>query len=147
MTENTPNRDFIEMLLEQDSLPEESTYSDHRKQIDQRLQKAKRDEKIVRITTIAVFAGALCLPLFFAITERLSKEIDLPAGFISDVLIPMLFILLYACWVLVIPLLILYVLRYRRALDRSRENARDTVLLDLQQRVAQLSKALHDKHD
>jgi len=32
------------------------------------------------------------------------------------------------------------VLRYRRAVDRAREDARDTVLLELQKKVAKLSE-------
>ena len=141
MTDERPNREFMEMLLEQDPLPEESKYSQHRQQINERMRKAVRDEKIVRVVTIALWAGAFAFPLFgFAVQQWIPRDMANQAGFIGDVLNPATVVAMLICGPLAIPMLIVYVLRYRRAVDRARDDARDAVLLDLQAKIAELSK-------
>ena len=140
MADERPNREFVEMLLEQDPLPDESRYTQHRQEINERLQKALRDEKTVRVVTIGVCLAACCCWLLPTVVQWIPREKAVQASFLGDVVAPMLGMALLACSVLAIPLLILYVLRYRRAVDRAREDARDAVLLELQEKVSRLSK-------
>ena len=141
MAENRPDREFVDMLLEQEPLPEASRYSQHRRQIDERLRKALRDERIVRVATLVVWAVACGLPLLMmGLQHWVPRERAVETGPISNVLMPLVVITLFVCSALAIPLLLVYVLRYRRAVDRARDDARDVVLLELQQKVAELSK-------
>jgi hypothetical protein len=123
-------------------------YSQHRQRINQRLRKSLRDEKIVRIATITVWAGALAFFPLILVTQWMSpEEGGLPAGLFGDVIFPVVFIFIAACSLLALPMLILYVLRYRRALDRARADARDTTLMQLQETVAKLAARLPDDEE
>jgi len=130
----------VDLLLEQEPLPNESRYAQHRQQINERLQKASRDERIVRAVTIAVCIAGCCWLVVPAAVQWIPREKAVQTSVLGDVVVPAVGFVLFACSVLAIPLLILYVLRYRRAVDRAREDARDTVLLELQKKVAKLSE-------
>lgn len=138
MAEKKQPGDFVEMLLEQDPLPDDSRYAVHREQLNQRLRKSVRDEKIVRIATICVWI----LPwILLLIAVKLSPQ-GQQASFAADVVIPTVIIVAAACGLLAVPMLVLYVVRYRHAVDRARDDARDARLMQLQDTVARLAARL-----
>lgn len=140
MADKKQTGDFVEMLLEQDSLPDDSRYATHRKQLNQRLRKAVRDEKVVRIATISVWI----LPwVIFLLAAKLWPTAP-SAGFVGDVLVPAVTFVAALCGLLAVPMLALYVLRYRNAVDRARGDARDAKLMELQDTVARLAARLED---
>lgn len=138
MADNKHTGDFVEMLLEQDSLPDESRYAAHRQQLNQRLRRAVRDEKIVRIATIIVWI----LPLAIYLLATTLWARTPPAGLAGGVVFSIVVCLAAACGFLAVPMLALYVLRYRHAVDRVREDARDAKLIELQDTVASLAARL-----
>lgn len=140
MPEKKQPGDFVEMLLEQDSPLDDGRYSLHRDQLNQRLRRAVRDEKIVRIATVIVWILPLIMYLLFA---TLWPHMNIPpAGFAGDVVFPTAIFLAAACGLLAVPMLALYVLRYRHAVDRARGDARDAMLIRLQETVARLATRL-----
>jgi fatty acid desaturase len=141
---NPPTRDFVEMLLEQDSPAREGRYRQHDDQIKQRLRKAARQEKSMRIATIVIWIGAFAFYPVMAIAQWLPDTGQPRAGFLIDVVMPIVGAALLSCQVLAVPALVWYVLRYRRALDRARADARDTTLMQLQETVTRLAARLPD---
>lgn len=133
--------DFVEMLLQQDALPDDDRYSLHRDQLHQRLRKAVRDEKIVRIATIIVWI----LPLAIYLLAQTFWPHAPAAGFAGDIVFPAVGILAAVCSLLAVPMLILYVLRYSHAVDRARGDARDAKLMQLQDTVVRLTARLQDE--
>jgi len=141
---NQSTRDFVEMLLEQDSPAQESHYRQHHDQIKQRLQKAVRQERSSRIATIVIWIGAVAVFPIMAIAQWLPDTGQPRAGFLNDMVIPIVGAALFGCQVMAVPALVWYVLRYRRALDRAHADARDTTLMQLQETVAKLAARLPD---
>jgi len=139
------NRDLVDLLLERDVPLDDERYSRHRRNLEDQLRKATRDEWIVRISTLVIWGGALSfLPLALAL-QRLVPRGGLPAGLLGDVVVPGAMLLTFACGALAIPMLALYLVRYHRSLARARDNVRDAVLLDLQKTVEQCQARLEDR--
>lgn len=141
------NRDLVELLLERDLPFNDEEYSIHRRQLDERLRKASRDERVVRIATISAWIGAASFFVLALAMQRLAPRGGLPAGLLGDVILPGITLLCVACGAVAAPMLILYLVRYRRAIDQARDSARDAVLFDLQQLLAQCKARLEGRNE
>lgn len=144
MTEK-PNRDLVDLLLERDVPLDDERYSRHRRNLEDQLRKAIRDERIVRISTLVAWGGALSYLPLALVLQRLVPRGGLPAGLMGDIVVPGLTLLTFACGALAIPLLALYLARYQRNLVRARDHIRDAVLLDLQKSVEQCQARLEKR--
>jgi hypothetical protein len=140
-----PSGDLVDLLLERDVPLDDGRYSRHRRNLDDRLQKAKRDERVVRIATILIWAGALSFfPLALAL-QRIAPRGGLPAGLLGDVVVPAATLFAIACGALAIPMLAFYLVRCRQVLDRTRDDVRDAVLLDLKREVERCKAGLEGR--
>jgi hypothetical protein len=104
-----------------------------------RIQKALRDEKKARIATIVVWIAVVAVFPIMAVAQWLPDRGCPPAGFLNDVVFPVVGVSFFACQVLAVPMLAWYVLRYRRGLDLARGDAGDAALVQLQETVARLA--------
>ena len=140
MAKSNDQHEFIERLLVQDEPISEDKLSDYRRRLETRLRRSERNTRLAKIVFLAiallpvVVAGLAALA---SLSESFSEKTIGGIGPLEALIVG----LFYSCFLLV-PLSIIYWFTFRRVADRVREDARDAVLVELQQRVAELSQRL-----
>ena len=136
MSERDPHGSFVEKLLRQDGALTDAQLADYRRRLIDRIAKAERREKWMRVAAIAICTVAIVgyLPAMGSYSLQPAEPLDLLRSIGLFVWV--------ACSLVAIPFSLLYFLRYRRALDRARDDAQYTVLMQLERKVAELSERL-----
>ena len=127
--------EFLERLLATDPLPSGQDDVSRRQKLQQRLERFERQERLFRYLTIAICGGGAAFLPFALLTQWFVPRGGLPAGLLGDVVYPAATVMIFACGILSIPMLIVYFGKYRRLLDRTRDEARDQILSELEREL------------
>ena len=136
---------FVENLLQQDKGLTNARWDEHREAIERRIALAARREKTMRIALVIVWSVTLlCLSLLFlgALLDPHGATYQAISNAAPDWAMVALWVVILTSFVCAVPFLMLYVLRYRRALDRAQQDARDAALAELQRKLAELTSRL-----
>ena len=136
---------FVEQLLQQDNGLTDGRWDEHREAIERRIALAARREKTMRIALVIVWSVTLlCLSLLF-LGPLLDPHLAIYQAFLKaapDWAMVALWVVIFTSFICAVPFLMLYVLRYRRALDRAQQEARDAALAELQRKLDELTSRL-----
>ena len=137
MNDPTANAGFVERLLKQETQVSDEQLVAYRRRLDERLARAQRRERSMRIATVVVWTVSLgCFGSLFvmALVDRHGVALQKLTALPDFVLIGG-WVAILTSFICAVPFLLLYILHYRRGVDQARQELRDMVLADLQRKI------------
>lgn len=135
MTERSPREELVNNLLAQDSKLSQTQMEEQRMRLEQTIDRAERQARHVRIgiyLSIGTYLTAFALlPFLAAVGNRMGTALNM-VWVIALTAAP-----LCAIWFIVV-----YLVKYRPAVGQTRTEFQNTIILQLQQQVAELTERL-----
>lgn len=135
MTEPAPREELVNNLLAQDSGLSQTRMEEQRMQLEQNIDKAERQARHMRIgiyLSIGTYLTAFALlPFLEAMGDRMGPVLNM-VWVIALTAAP-----LCAIWFIAV-----YLIKYRPAVGKTRTEFQNTIILQLQQQVAELTERL-----
>jgi len=133
---NKRQEEFVEELLNQMPQLNSEQYRNYRRELDDKLSRAGREEKAMRwivvaawVAALLLYSGAVALSFHYENLQRGS----LPDWFVFSLVAAVLLLPVGA-----LLLLALYLFKYRRRLSRARASAQEAALGELQRQLNEL---------
>lgn len=133
---NSRHAQFVEELLNQMPQLNSEQYLNYRRELDDKLARARREEKSMRWIVIGAWLGALVLYVGGVLLFILSG-LHLPDWFRLPLVLAILVLFLAA-----LLLLTLYLFKYRRKLNHARAAAQEAALGEIQRQLNELRAQL-----